>query len=143
MNYINTINRLIESIRASGTQQVYYSRFGVERGNVKYPALILIVDNITRNQQGINQVNLSLTYIENYTSSDQIVDIQSRGINSIVNSINYIYNNSTDLVIGGSQNQVFTPFLDQFSDQCAGVVSALQIVYSDNIGECSTNPCNN
>lgn len=142
MNYELVIESIIESIRAVGVNQVYYSRFGVERGNVKYPAIILTTDNILRNNNGVNTITLGLTYLEQYTSGDQILSIQNRGIQSIVYAINYMYDNSMPgYMIGQSQDITFIPFLDQFSDQCAGVTTTLTVVYADNIGECTVTPC--
>lgn len=141
MNYINLMKTLTKCFQDIGLiDSIHYSRLAVERGNIAYPAVIIVPQNIATDYQGINTMQVSILYIENYHSQDQILEIQSRGLDILKLVMNKLYDNYPYMSITQISN--FQPFADDFSDKCSGMSSTFQMIFSDEIGQCTYNDCN-
>jgi hypothetical protein len=104
--------------------------------NITYSLIALTVQNVTR-QSGTSPY---LTYTVNLLYADRLTEnrdnrlaIQSTGITVLSEIINAI-ESLDQLTLGGMLT--FSPFTEQFADNCAGVVTTLSIQVADPIGDC-------
>ena len=94
---------------------------------------------ITQNDHSIYQdtitYSLNLFYIDRISDSeDNILNIQSDGMLQLTNIINTLVF-SEDVDVDGEIT--FTPFIQRFSDQCAGVYCTVRFVVDNNLGTCN------
>lgn len=103
------------------------------------PNLDYSVFFITQNAHSIDGntiiYNLNLFYIDRIADSeDNVLNIQSDGILQLTNIINTLVF-SEDADVDGEIN--FVPFIQRFSDNCAGVYCSVSFVCDNNLGICS------
>ena len=94
---------------------------------------------ITQNDHSIYQdtitYSLNLFYIDRISDSeDNVLNIQSDGILQLTNIINTLVF-SEDVDVDGEIT--FTPFIQRFADQCAGVYCNVRFICDNNLGVCS------
>ena len=94
---------------------------------------------ITQNDHSIYQdtitYSLNLFYIDRISDSeDNVLNIQSDGMLQLTNVINTLVF-SEDVDVEGEIS--FTPFIQRFSDQCAGVYCTVRFICDNNLGSCS------
>ena len=94
---------------------------------------------ITQNDHSIYQdtitYSLNLFYIDRISDSeDNVLNIQSDGMLQLMNVINTLVF-SEDVDVDGEIS--FTPFIQRFADQCAGVYCTVRFICDNNIGSCS------
>ena len=94
---------------------------------------------ITQNDHSIYQdtitYSLNLFYIDRISDSeDNTLNIQSDGMLQLTNIINTLVF-SEDVDVDGEIS--FTPFIQRFADQCAGIYCNVRFVCENNIGTCS------
>ena len=94
---------------------------------------------ITQNDHSIYQdtitYSLNLFYIDRISDSeDNVLNIQSDGILQLTNVINTLVF-SEDVDVDGEIT--FTPFIQRFADQCAGVYCTVRFVVDNNLGTCN------
>ena len=94
---------------------------------------------ITQNDHSIYQdtitYNLNLFYIDRISDSeDNVLNIQSDGMLQLTNIINTLVF-SEDVDVEGEIS--FTPFIQRFADQCAGVYCNVRFICDNNLGSCS------
>ena len=94
---------------------------------------------ITQNDHSIYQdtitYSLNLFYIDRISDSeDNVLNIQSDGMLQLTNVINTLVF-SEDVDVDGEIT--FTPFIQRFADQCAGVYCTVRFVVDNNLGSCS------
>ena len=79
--------------------------------------------------------SLNLFYIDRISDSeDNTLNIQSDGMLQLTNIINTLIF-SEDVDVDGEIS--FTPFIQRFADQCAGVYCNVRFVVDNNLGTCS------
>lgn len=124
---------------------VMYSRVAVERGQANYPILLLLPTSVSF-LRGVGILTITVAYIERYNENPQVLDIQSRGFAVIASGINKLSKIFDDVEnnhnISNTLTNVYTPFVDLYSDKCAGVTATLNIAITDDIGECFIDDCN-
>ena len=94
---------------------------------------------ITQNDHSIYQdtitYSLNLFYIDRISDSeDNVLNIQSDGMLQLTNVINTLVF-SEDVDVEGEIT--FTPFIQRFADQCAGVYCTVRFICENNLGSCS------
>ena len=94
---------------------------------------------ITQNDHSIYQdtitYSLNLFYIDRISDSeDNTLNIQSDGMLQLTNIINTLVF-SEDVDVDGEIS--FTPFIQRFADQCAGIYCNVRFVVDNNLGVCS------
>ena len=94
---------------------------------------------ITQNDHSIYQdtitYSLNLFYIDRISDSeDNVLNIQSDGMLQLTNVINTLVF-SEDVDVEGEIS--FTPFIQRFADQCAGVYCTVRFVVDNNLGTCN------
>ena len=94
---------------------------------------------ITQNDHSIYQdtitYSLNLFYIDRISDSeDNVLNIQSDGMLQLMNVINTLVF-SEDVDVDGEIS--FTPFIQRFADQCAGVYCTVRFIVDNNLGTCS------
>ena len=94
---------------------------------------------ITQNDHSIYQdtitYSLNLFYIDRISDSeDNVLNIQSDGMLQLTNIINTLVF-SEDVDVDGEIS--FTPFIQRFSDQCAGVYCNVRFVVENNLSSCN------
>ena len=94
---------------------------------------------ITQNDHSIYQdtitYSLNLFYIDRISDSeDNVLNIQSDGMLQLTNVINTLVF-SEDVDVDGEIS--FTPFIQRFADQCAGVYCTVRFVVDNNLGTCN------
>ena len=94
---------------------------------------------ITQNDHSIYQdtitYSLNLFYIDRISDSeDNTLNIQSDGMLQLTNVINTLVF-SEDVDVEGEIT--FTPFIQRFADQCAGVYCTVRFIVDNNIGTCN------
>ena len=94
---------------------------------------------ITQNDHSIYQdtitYSLNLFYIDRISDSeDNVLNIQSDGMLQLTNVINTLVF-SEDVDVDGEIT--FTPFIQRFADQCAGVYCTVRFVVDNNLGTCN------
>ena len=94
---------------------------------------------ITQNDHSIYQdtitYSLNLFYIDRISDSeDNVLNIQSDGMLQLTNVINTLVF-SEDVDVEGEIS--FTPFIQRFADQCAGVYCTVRFICDNNLGSCS------
>ena len=94
---------------------------------------------ITQNDHSIYQdtitYSLNLFYIDRISDSeDNTLNIQSDGMLQLTNIINTLVF-SEDVDVDGEIS--FTPFIQRFADQCAGVYCNVRLTVDNNLGNCS------
>ena len=94
---------------------------------------------ITQNDHSIYQdtitYSLNLFYIDRISDSeDNTLNIQSDGMLQLTNIINTLVF-TEDVDVDG--DITFVPFIQRFSDQCAGVYCTVRFVVENNLGTCT------
>ena len=94
---------------------------------------------ITQNDHSIYQdtitYSLNLFYIDRISDSeDNVLNIQSDGMLQLTNIINTLVF-SEDVDVDGEIT--FTPFIQRFADQCAGVYCTVRFIVDNNLGTCN------
>ena len=94
---------------------------------------------VTQNDHSIYQdtitYNLNLFYIDRISDSeDNTLNIQSDGMLQLTNIINTLVF-SEDVDVDGEIS--FTPFIQRFADQCAGVYCNVRFIVDNNLGSCN------
>ena len=94
---------------------------------------------ITQNDHSIYQdtitYSLNLFYIDRISDSeDNTLNIQSDGMLQLTNIINTLVF-TEDVDVDGEIS--FTPFIQRFADQCAGVYCNVRFICDNNLGNCS------
>ena len=94
---------------------------------------------ITQNDHSIYQdtitYSLNLFYIDRISDSeDNVLNIQSDGMLQLTNVINTLVF-SEDVDVEGEIT--FTPFIQRFADQCAGVYCTVRFIVDNNLGTCN------
>ena len=94
---------------------------------------------ITQNDHSIYQdtitYSLNLFYIDRISDSeDNTLNIQSDGMLQLTNVINTLVF-SEDVDVDG--HITFTPFIQRFADNCAGVYCTVRFICENNLGSCS------
>ena len=94
---------------------------------------------ITQNDHSIYQdtitYSLNLFYIDRISDSeDNTLNIQSDGMLQLTNIINTLVF-SEDVDVDGEIS--FTPFIQRFADQCAGVYCNVRFTVENNLGTCN------
>ena len=94
---------------------------------------------ITQNDHSIYQdtitYSLNLFYIDRISDSeDNVLNIQSDGMLQLTNVINTLVF-SEDVDVDGEIT--FTPFIQRFADQCAGVYCTVRFIVENKDGSCS------
>ena len=94
---------------------------------------------ITQNDHSIYQdtitYSLNLFYIDRISDSeDNVLNIQSDGMLQLTNVINTLVF-SEDVDVDG--DITFTPFIQRFADQCAGVYCTVRFIVDNNLGTCN------
>lgn len=94
---------------------------------------------ITQNDHSIYQdtitYSLNLFYIDRISDSeDNVLNIQSDGMLQLTNVINTLVF-SEDVDVDGEIT--FTPFIQRFADNCAGVYCTVRFICDNNLGSCS------
>lgn len=94
---------------------------------------------ITQNDHSIYQdtitYSLNLFYIDRISDSeDNVLNIQSDGMLQLTNIINTLVF-SEDVDVEG--DITFTPFIQRFADQCAGVYCTVRFIVDNNLGTCN------
>ena len=94
---------------------------------------------ITQNDHSIYQdtitYSLNLFYIDRISDSeDNVLNIQSDGMLQLTNIINTLVF-SEDVDVEGEIT--FTPFIQRFADQCAGVYCTVRFIVDNNLGTCN------
>ena len=94
---------------------------------------------ITQNDHSIYQdtitYSLNLFYIDRISDSeDNVLNIQSDGMLQLTNIINTLVF-SEDVDVDGEIS--FTPFIQRFADQCAGVYCTVRFIVDNNLGTCN------
>ena len=94
---------------------------------------------ITQNDHSIYQdtitYSLNLFYIDRISDSeDNTLNIQSDGMLQLTNVINTLVF-SEDVDVEGEIT--FTPFIQRFADQCAGVYCTVRFIVDNNLGTCN------
>lgn len=94
---------------------------------------------ITQNDHSIYQdtitYSLNLFYIDRISDSeDNVLNIQSDGMLQLTNVINTLVF-SEDVDVEG--DITFTPFIQRFADQCAGVYCTVRFIVDNNLGTCN------
>lgn len=94
---------------------------------------------ITQNDHSIYQdtitYSLNLFYIDRISDSeDNVLNIQSDGMLQLTNIINTLVF-SEDVDVDG--DITFTPFIQRFADQCAGVYCTVRFIVDNNLGTCN------
>ena len=94
---------------------------------------------ITQNDHSIYQdtitYSLNLFYIDRISDSeDNVLNIQSDGMLQLTNVINTLVF-SEDVDVDGEIT--FTPFIQRFADQCAGVYCTVRFIVDNNLGTCN------
>ena len=94
---------------------------------------------ITQNDHSIYQdtitYSLNLFYIDRISDSeDNVLNIQSDGMLQLTNVINTLVF-SEDVDVDGEIS--FTPFIQRFADQCAGVYCTVRFIVDNNLGTCN------
>lgn len=94
---------------------------------------------ITQNDHSIYQdtitYSLNLFYIDRISDSeDNVLNIQSDGMLQLTNIINTLVF-TEDVDVDGEI--MFTPFIQKFADQCAGVYCNVRFVVENNLGSCN------
>ena len=94
---------------------------------------------ITQNDHSIYQdtitYSLNLFYIDRISDSeDNTLNIQSDGMLQLTNVINTLVF-SEDVDVDG--DITFTPFIQRFADQCAGVYCTVRFIVDNNLGTCN------
>ena len=94
---------------------------------------------ITQNDHSIYQdtitYSLNLFYIDRISDSeDNILNIQSDGMLQLTNVINTLVF-SEDVDVDG--DITFTPFIQRFADNCAGVYCTVRFIVDNNLGTCN------
>ena len=94
---------------------------------------------ITQNDHSIYQdtltYSLNLFYIDRISDSeDNTLNIQSDGMLQLTNIINTLVF-SEDVDVDGEIS--FTPFIQRFADQCAGVYCNVRFTVDNNLGTCN------
>ena len=79
--------------------------------------------------------SLNLFYIDRISDSeDNTLNIQSDGMLQLTNIINTLVF-SEDVDVDGEIS--FTPFIQRFADQCAGIYCNVRFIVDNNLGNCS------
>ena len=94
---------------------------------------------ITQNDHSIYQdtitYSLNLFYIDRISDSeDNVLNIQSDGMLQLTNVINTLVF-SEDVDVDG--DITFTPFIQRFADNCAGVYCTVRFIVDNNLGTCN------
>ena len=94
---------------------------------------------ITQNDHSIDSdtitYSLNLFYIDRISDSeDNTLNIQSDGMLQLTNVINTLVF-SEDVDVEGEIT--FTPFIQRFADQCAGVYCTVRFIVDNNLGTCN------
>ena len=94
---------------------------------------------ITQNDHSIDSdtitYSLNLFYIDRISDSeDNVLNIQSDGMLQLTNIINALVF-SEDVDVEGEIT--FTPFIQRFADQCAGVYCTVRFIVDNNLGTCN------
>ena len=94
---------------------------------------------ITQNDHSIYQdtitYSLNLFYIDRISDSeDNVLNIQSDGMLQLTNVINTLVF-SEDVDVEGEIT--FTPFIQRFADNCAGVYCNVRFIVDNNLGTCN------
>ena len=94
---------------------------------------------ITQNDHSIYQdtltYSLNLFYIDRISDSeDNTLNIQSDGMLQLTNIINTLVF-TEDVDVDGEIS--FTPFIQRFADQCAGVYCTVRFICENNLGNCN------
>ena len=94
---------------------------------------------ITQNDHSIYSdtitYSLNLFYIDRISDSeDNTLNIQSDGMLQLTNVINTLVF-SEDVDVEGEIT--FTPFIQRFADQCAGVYCTVRFIVDNNLGTCN------
>ena len=94
---------------------------------------------ITQNDHSIYSdtitYSLNLFYIDRISDSeDNTLNIQSDGMLQLTNVINTLVF-SEDVDVDGEIT--FTPFIQRFADQCAGVYCTVRFIVDNNLGTCN------
>ena len=94
---------------------------------------------ITQNDHSIDSdtitYSLNLFYIDRISDSeDNVLNIQSDGMLQLTNIINTLVF-SEDVDVEGEIT--FTPFIQRFADQCAGVYCTVRFIVDNNLGTCN------
>lgn len=102
--------------------------------NIDYSAFFITQNNHSIDSNTISY-NLNLFYIDRIADSeDNVLNIQSDGLLQLTNIINTLVF-SEDVDVDGEIN--FVPFIQRFSDNCAGVYCSVSFVCENNLGICS------
>lgn len=133
-NLFEFVKMLEKTCLCSGVINSFFeSRYSLNSSdNVNYPVISFTVNTITKNEGFLN-IDCNILYADRLTNDRyNRLSIQSTGVNFLSELINSISDNlSIDV-----QSPSMSVFSEQFSDNCAGVVSRQTFVVPSAIANC-------
>lgn len=102
--------------------------------NIVYPCVVYNVQSISVNTDGTTSVSMVVYFIDRITpEGDNVIQVQSLGISAITEVLNAIKDiDDVDIL----ESFTFTPFRNQFADNCAGVFCNVTLLFVSDMGNC-------
>jgi hypothetical protein len=102
--------------------------------NIVYPCVVYNVTGVTVNPNGTTSVAMIVYFIDRITpEGDNVIQVQSLGMSVITEVLNALKDIDDDDIL---ESFTFTPFRNQFADNCAGVYCNATVLFVSDMGDC-------